>query len=254
MHVLIATPTAGHVVTTAYVHSLIAATQAFTAAGWQYQHQIFNGADVELARNYLVSELLRDEYLTHILFLDSDMLIDRPVFERLIQADQAIAGAIYTNRQMDWANYSKMIRGGATEGAARATSMRFNVRMLGETIDIRNGWCEVQALGTGCLMIKREVFNTLIRTNGVRQIRNALLESTVGNVTLYDFFTCIMQNDGDKLGEDFSFCKRARNSGFQIWGMADVAIGHVGRHDFAARYIDFLNHTAKAEDLPPSNG
>ena len=89
MHVLIATPTTGHMVSSAYVHSLVGATQAFNAAGWQYQHLVFNGTDVELARNYMASELLKDEYLSHILFLDTDMLVEQAVFDRLIKADQA---------------------------------------------------------------------------------------------------------------------------------------------------------------------
>ena len=252
MQVLIATPTTGDVVTSAYAHSLIAATQAFNAAGWQYDHLVFNGADIELARNYMASELLKEEYLSHILFLDTDMLVERVVFERLIQADQAIAGAIYSDQSMNWPRYGEMVRSGASEGVARAASTRFNVRLIDENVDVRNGWCQVAALGAGCLMIKREVFLTLIRTESARKTHSWALETHLGDGDLYNFFDKISIKNGDKLPEDFSFCVRARKAGFEIWAMADVAIGHVGRHDYAARYVDYLSKAAQAQELTTS--
>lgn len=124
----------------------------------------------------------------------------------------------------------------------------------GNTINIRKGWCQVAGLGAGCLMIQRKVFETLLRSGRSRSIRNAHLAASFPGLKLYDFFTCITREDGDKLSEDYSFCERALGAGFDIWGLADEAVAHVGRQDFSARYIDFLSHTATVQGSHPSDG
>ena len=62
MHVLIATPTAGQLVTTAYTATLVNATKALHEAGLDYHHSTFDGADIVMARNYLANEALRRRY------------------------------------------------------------------------------------------------------------------------------------------------------------------------------------------------
>lgn len=249
MQILIGTPTAGHIVTTAYSHSLVAATQAINEFGGSYQYRVFNGSDLPLARNYLAHEFLEDPYLTHLLFLDSDMLVEKPVFSRLLRADKPIVGAIYSERQMNRARYLDLIRSGVEEPKARAAALQFNVRPIDDGYAMSKGWCKVGGIGAGCLLIKRQVFSTLARTGGASQIRSMKLSTHVGLDKFLDFFGTIPLEDGDYLSEDYSFCHRALKVGFEIWGLADMAVSHMGRQEYAARFLDHLEQTAIRQDL-----
>lgn len=254
MQILIATPTAGHVVTTAYAHSLVAATQAIHSLDGTYQHLIFNGADVALARNFMAHEFLKDPYLTHLLFLDSDILVEEPVLRRLLNAGKPIVGAIYPERVMDWSAYRDLLKSDVEDGTARAAALNFNARPIDGGYVVSNGWCKVGGIGAGCLLIKREVFGVLIRTGAAKPMRSRKLATHLEGVgvhdgRLHDFFGNVPAEDGDYLSEDYSFCHRAIAAGFEIWGLADVAVSHVGRFEYSARFLDHLEQTAQRQDL-----
>ena len=254
MQVLIATPTAGHVVPTVYAHSLVAATRAIHALEGTYQHLIFNGADVVLARNYMAHELLKDPYLTHMLFLDSDILVDEHVLRRLLKAGQPIVGAIYPERTMDWTAYRGMLKAGIDEQSAQAAALNFNARPIDGGYAVSKGWCKVGGIGAGCLLIKREVFAALIRNGAAKPVRSRKLATHLDGVTvqdgrLHDFFGHVPADDGDYLSEDYSFCHRAISAGFEIWGLADTAVSHVGRFEYSARFLDHLEQTATRQDV-----
>ncbi len=247
MKVLIATPTAGHIVTTAYTHSLVNATLAVNALGGQYAHEVFNGSDIALARNFFAHLLLAETAITHLLFIDSDMAVDQAVFQRLFAADKPLAGVIYPEREMNQSTFLDLIRQGEAEPRARAAAMRFNVRLLDDSVTVRDGWCRVAGLGAGCLLIRRSVFTDLISGGAVPILRSAKMRSHLGIPQMHDFFGLIPTGDGDHLSEDYSFCQRVTDAGLEVWGLADTAVGHIGRWEFAGRFVDQLEMIAKGQ-------
>jgi hypothetical protein len=57
----------------------------------------------------------------------------------------------------------------------------------------------------------------------------------------YDFFSEITLEDGIRLSEDYSFCKRWRSTpGNEIWAVVDEPIGHVGDMVYSAPYLNRL--------------
>jgi hypothetical protein len=57
----------------------------------------------------------------------------------------------------------------------------------------------------------------------------------------YDFFSEMNLEDGTRLGEDYSFCKRWRSlAGNEIWAAVDEPIGHVGDMIYGAPYLKRL--------------
>ena len=80
MRILIATPTAGGITTTAYTQSVVAATVAIHEMGGTYRHLSIDGADVVIARNILAHSFLTDDSCDYVLFIDSDMAVDLAVF------------------------------------------------------------------------------------------------------------------------------------------------------------------------------
>lgn len=241
MKALIATPTAGHMVTTGYAHSLIAATQALTELDFQYSHTIFDSADVVLARNYMANLALRNPDTSHLLFIDSDMLIETDVFRRLIRFDKPIAGCLYVERALDWDKYHAFLEAGHTPDQARAKTARFNVRVLGEQIEVVQGFCKVEGFGFGCVLIQRGLLRRLADSGIAPKIKNKRLQAELGWDYIYDFFGLLEGKDGESISEDYSFCRRARElESVDVWGMADAEIGHIGRHSYAASFLTRL--------------
>ena len=57
----------------------------------------------------------------------------------------------------------------------------------------------------------------------------------------YEFFSEITLEDGRRLSEDYSFCKRWRSMpGKEIWAIVDEPVGHVGDMVYSAPYLKRL--------------
>jgi hypothetical protein len=50
--------------------------------------------------------------------------------------------------------------------------------------------------------------------------------------------------DGDHLSEDYAFCQRVREAGMTVMGLADMPVGHVGRHIYGTSFLDHLQSLA----------
>ena len=241
MNALIATPTAGETVTTAYVRSVVSATLVFNELGWGYRHAMFNSCDVVLARNYFASFFLHRPELTHLLFMDSDMEIEAEVFHRMVALDKPMVGAIYTRRGLDWAAYHKLCRDGLSDERARALASQFNVVLPSGEVDVVEGFCKVEGIGFGCVLLQRDLLQSLVGHEVAAPIGNKRIRAELGLPALYDFFGRMPIDDGDTLSEDYSFCRRVLDLGStEIWALADTAIGHVGRHRFGAPFLASL--------------
>ena len=57
---------------------------------------------------------------------------------------------------------------------------------------------------------------------------------------IHDFFSETAGPGGERVSEDFSFCRRAREAGFDIWGYGAASIGHIGPFAYGAASIERL--------------
>lgn len=238
--VLIATPTAEGKVTTAFAQTLLAAATAFSKAGFQYRQAFFDGADVAMARNAFANLLLADAACTHLLFIDSDMGVDIDVFARLIQSNKPIVGPICTERSLDLDRFAEEIRKGASRERAMAVASNFAVVVPQGRLEVTNGFCRVEALGFGCVLIERTAFETVAGRGLARRVPSGKLTRQGFPAEIVDFFSETEGPGGERVSEDFSFCRRAREAGFEIWGYGGAAIGHVGPFTYGASFIERL--------------
>jgi hypothetical protein len=51
------------------------------------------------------------------------------------------------------------------------------------------------------------------------------------------FATCIEEESGLLLSEDYYFCKRAREHGFKVWAAPWVDLAHVGTYAFEGQLL-----------------
>ena len=150
---------------------------------------------IHQARNYLTSVFLTTDY-THLLFIDSDVQFEPEAGLRMLVADKDI---ICTPYRVKNPNVEKSI---------------YTVKFPDPKVIpmLPGGLVEIEAGPTGLMLIKREVFEKIIKNRPDLKIKNraneALVETDKSHSFYYNFFDFAFE-DGYTMGEDLSFCKLA---------------------------------------------
>lgn len=142
------------------------------------------GSDRATGRNRLVATML-DLDAEHILFVDDDHVFSPWLAQRLLTHRQPIVGGLYMKRVFP---FSPVAYG------ERDSDGRYLPLLL---TDHDDGLVEVVALGTGAMMIHRDVLLKVGGENG-------------------PWFSYGV-NDTEMVSEDLVFCERARDSGYRIY-------------------------------------
>ena len=114
--------------------------------------------------------------------------------------------------------------------------------MVVNTIDngkVEGDLIEVGTLGTGFMLVKRKVFEQMIKNGATPYVDDIGLNDNE-NSNQYDFFQCTIDSKGRYLTEDWSFCRRWRQLGGQIWADKTIALSHVGYFRFPPN-MEILN-------------
>jgi hypothetical protein len=82
----------------------------------------------------------------------------------------------------------------------------------------------IQRVGTGFMLVRRNVVERL-----AEKAERYLGQDGVGQVANVFEFTL---RDGKFVGEDYSFCDKARAEGFKVWIDVDISLPHVGTEEF----------------------
>ena len=167
-----------------------------------------NESNVNRARNSCAAKFLSGD-ATHLMFVDADIQFRAEDIVRLIAHDKDIVGGIYPQKTLPPKMVVNTLKDGKREG------------------DL----VEVGTLGTGFMLIKRTVFEQMI-AEGAQKYTDSIGLSSVENDHQYDFFNCTIDTQGRYLTEDWSFCRRWRELGGQIWADTKVALAHVGYYRF----------------------
>jgi hypothetical protein len=153
---------------------------------------IRQGSIIDRSRNDIVRLMLESPAkFTHLLFLDSDMIFPADTLVKLLACDQPIAGGLYYQRIPPFAPVV-FNRDAAGNYAQRAAAQ------------LTPGPLSVDACGTGCLLIRRDVLEKLA----------------------FPWFA-IEWAGGVQRGEDLYFCEKSRQAGIGVTLLTDLVIGHV---------------------------
>jgi len=113
-------------------------------------------------------------------------------------------------------------------------------------IKVNKGVMEVTHSPTGCMLIKRDVINKLIKAypdKGIVQ-KTVINGEYVDKPHMWNFFDCIHDPETKTyLGEDFSFCKLWKDIGGKCYAYIGDTIVHVGEHQYEGRFVDELKPT-----------
>ena len=181
---------------------------------------------IHQARNYLTSVFLTTEY-THMLFIDSDVEFQADAGLRMLVADKDIICTPYRAKNPDLNNHT------------------YTVKFANPKVVpiLPGGLVEIEAGPTGLMLIKRVVFERIMKNHPQLKIKNsanqALKETEKSHSFYYNFFDFAFE-DGYTYGEDVSFCKLARDNDFRIYANTDSMTSHRGEHAWFGKFGDSL--------------
>jgi hypothetical protein len=200
---------------------------------------IFNESLITRGRNYLVDEFLRAEKFTHLLFIDADIHFDPKDVIALLALDKDVIGGPYPKKSIKWQSVIDAIKKHPditpTEVEKVAGDYVFNTVAGTGQFNISEP-LEVLEIGTGFMMIKREVFG---------KFKEAYPELTYkpdhvgqanfdGSRYIHAYFDTVIDtgNSDRYLSEDYMFCQWWRNIGGQVWLCPWMKTHHIGTYAF----------------------
>ena len=157
--------------------------------GITFHTEIRAGSLIYYARNQMACMAINDGY-THILFIDSDMVFDESIVETLaFSGKDFVCGAFQSRHEP----YGSCI-----------------YQSLDPVINIEATGMEpfrVDGCGMACTMIRTEILKEVQEKYGTTFNPERI--------------------NGINYGEDLAFCKRATDSGIEIWCDPTARIGHI---------------------------
>ena len=188
---------------------------------------------ITMARNMLVDQFLKSD-CTELLFIDADVIAEVDDIMRIVaqSGDKDVTAGMYPRRAKD--------------------KKFFLDFYLDENNDLEFDGAMMRAdrVGTGFMLIRRHVIETLaakaqkyVGQDGVGQIAN-----------VFEFSMA----DGQFIGEDYTFCDKARAEGYTIWVDVEISLPHIGAfeftNDFKNEVVGPLIEAVKRKKLKVANG
>jgi len=209
------------------------------------QFQLLKSSLVTQGRNLCVSGFL-ESGMTHMLFIDSDILVNAETVFKMIDRDKDVISVPYPLKNINWEKTFERIQQGKVKNVSdlmkwtNSYPMRVNDP---NDIIVNKGVIEVTHSPTGCMMIKRRVFDKMIKhypDKGIVQ-KTVINGEYINRPHMWNFFDCIHDPETKTyLGEDFSFCKLWKDIGGKCYAFIDDPIMHVGEHQYKGRFADEL--------------
>lgn len=233
-----------------YLRAVVGLTGAAERAGLECGFAwLSNNAAIDRARNVLAAAFLQSD-ATHLLFVDGDIGFVPDDVLGLVQrmqadADLAVIGAPCPKRQVNWSLVATAADRGLAQGNPAALE-RFSGLFTLDLLDPGGQFrldqpIELTRLGTGLMMIRRDVIEALgLRHPELRYAADTLdRESGLAGDELTALFQPMIDPDtGHLLSDDYAFCRRVRDAGYRIWLAPWMRTTHTGPARFAGSLAD----------------
>jgi len=164
----------------------------------------------------------------YLLFFDADMGFSPDLVHDMVLFNEPLVGTLYRHRRepTTWVG----------SGLGAPVTQR------------RGGFMEVEGVGGGVLLIRRDVVTTMLQK---------MPELVDTRISLHPAFDTIKNAGANRLirafekldipdrgiiSEDLAFCVRWRQCGGQVWANINHRVSHVGPYDYGGRYLDQIEH------------
>ena len=206
---------------------------------------LFNESLITRARNYLVDEFLRSD-CTHMLFIDSDIHYNPKDVMAMLALDKDVIGGPYPKKAINWTNIALGARQHPDMPAHELETLVgdyvFNVVQGTKQFSVTEP-LEVMEIGTGYMMIKRDVFKKMEEAYPQLRYRPDHVGQAHfdGSRYIHAYFDTIIDTVDSATGggsdrylsEDYMFCQLWRKIGGQIYLCPWMKTQHIGTYPFS---------------------
>jgi hypothetical protein len=172
------------------------------------------------------------------MFIDADITFNPADIVSMVNADKDIICGLYPKKEINWKTVAQAVKSGVEYQDLPSYTGSFVVNLVGDvaqaTGDV-NEPMEIDNGGTGFMLIKRNVFETLKPTVPTYTNDQILIvdKSPVKKVIHEFFATSIDEVSNRLLSEDYHFCKIARQAGFKVYAAPWANLTHSGTYNFS---------------------
>jgi hypothetical protein len=183
---------------------------------------------------------------THLLFIDSDIGFNINNLKRVIEFNKDVVTCTYPVKGFYWQQLLDRIKKNTdiNEQTMRDYLLQFNVNLYPNT-KFEMGFARVKESATGFMMIKRNVFTTIMDKFPNLKYKPDLRTGIEGSSNAFDFFPVGIYKEKDGvnryLSEDYYFCRLAEECGIEIWTDLSSDITHLGITEYHGKMIDQMN-------------
>ena len=206
---------------------------------------LFNESLITRARNYLVDEFLNRSDCTHLLFLDADIHFNPQDVIALLALDKDVIGGPYPKKAIKWASVKKALDknpGITPQDLEKVTGdYVFNPVRGTDKFSVADP-LEVLEIGTGFMLVKREVFPKMEQAYPQLRYKPDHVGQAHfdGSRYIHAYFDTIIDTKDSATGggsdrylsEDYMFCQMWRKIGGQIWLCPWMRADHIGTYHF----------------------
>jgi hypothetical protein len=206
---------------------------------------LFNESLITRARNYLVDEFIHRSGCSHMLFIDSDIHFNPQDVIALLAMDKDVSGGPYPKKAIKWKSVKKALEkhpdidpqmlekvtGDYVFNPVKGTA-NFSVTQPLDVLEI----------GTGFMMIKREVFEKMEKAYPeIRYKPDHVGQANFdGSRYIHAYFDTVIDTKNSITGggsdrylsEDYMFCQMWRKIGGEIFLCPWMKTSHIGTYHF----------------------
>ena len=247
--IFVATPMYGGMCAGVYVQSLLNLVGLFSSRGHQVSCAfMFNESLITRGRNNMAHQFLKTDN-DYLFWIDADIRFRAEDALKMLECDLDIIGGIYPKKEINW----EQVRAAAAEGKERLQnytgSFVVNLPYGSTNVVVRQDQpCEVMALGTGFMLVKRRVFEKLAKH--VKTFKNDMSAMQPGEEIKAFFNTPIEKESGRFLSEDYDFCVQWRKRGGKVYAAPWCQLGHMGSYLFEGALIPTAEPTTGDDNEP----
>ncbi len=189
------------------------------------QIQRDGGSHVGKAREGVLWSAMKTD-ATHLFWIDDDMTWEPDTFLSMLASGLPFTAVVGMRKVIPATPACNVLPGAAV-------------------FDHKTGFMEVRDVGFAFVCLKREVIEQLCEANPDLQYQTG--DGSKQYALFLDMIDRDYTSEGERLGEDFSFCRRWRKTGGRIWVDAHAELGHWGAHNYRGKLADFFEYASKDE-------
>lgn len=219
---------------------------------------LFNESLITRARNYLVDEFLHRSECSHLLFIDSDVNFDPNDVIAMLALDKDVIGGPYPKKAIKWKSIKTAIvkNPNIDTGQLEKLAGDFVFNPVKGTAQFSvTEPLEVLEIGTGFMMVKREVFQKMEESYPMIRYKpdHVGQANFDGSRYIHAFFDTVIDSKDSITGggserylsEDYMFCQMWRKIGGSIWLCPWMRTTHIGTYHFTGDMPAIANYVGE---------